>query len=64
MGFRNQLEALLAARGYTLDEAQRAAADRLARLDDDWRAYKVLRTNAGSRSFSVLPRPMSTPALA
>ncbi|MFN7572960.1 MAG: cell division protein ZapE [Betaproteobacteria bacterium] len=57
MGFRNQLEALLAARGYTLDEAQRAAADRLARLDDDWRAYKVLRTNAVARLLRRPPIP-------
>jgi cell division protein ZapE len=57
MGFRNQLEALLAARGYTLDEAQRRAAERLAQLDDDWRTYKAQRANAVTRLLRRPPIP-------
>lgn len=46
MSFRAQLDEALAARGYTLDAAQRRAADRLARLDEAWAGYKHARRNA------------------
>ena len=46
MTFRAHLDELLSARGYTLDPAQRAAADRLARLDEEWAQYKHARRNA------------------
>jgi len=46
MSFRAHLDDALAARGYTLDEAQRKAADRLARLDEQWAQYKHARRNA------------------
>jgi len=46
VSFRAHLEAALAARGYTLDVAQRRAAQRLARLDTAWRQYKHARRNA------------------
>jgi cell division protein ZapE len=46
MSFRAHLDELLAARGYTLDAAQRVAADKLAQLDDAWRHYKHARRNA------------------
>ncbi len=46
MSFRTHLDRALAARGYVLDAAQRRAADRLVRLDEQWRAYKDRRSNA------------------
>ncbi len=46
MTFSSHLDALLAARGYTLDAAQLHAADRLARLDRNWAEYKHARRNA------------------
>ncbi len=46
MTFRAHLDELLAARGYTLDEAQRRAAERLARLDEEWAQYRHARRNA------------------
>ena len=46
MSFRAHLDEALAARGYVLDVAQRAAAERLARLEDDWVQYKHARRNA------------------
>jgi len=46
VSFRAHLDAALAARGYTLDAAQRRAAQRLARLDAEWRQYKHARRNA------------------
>ena len=45
MSFRSHLDEALAARGYTLDAAQRKAADRLARLDEEWAQYKHARRN-------------------
>jgi cell division protein ZapE len=44
--FRTHLDEALAERGYTLDAAQRAAADRLERLDREWREYRRARRNA------------------
>ncbi len=46
MSFRAHLDELLSARGYTLDAAQQAAAERLARLDEEWAQYKHARRNA------------------
>ena len=46
MTFRSHLDEALRARGYRLDGAQRRAADRLARLEDEWSAYKHARRNA------------------
>ncbi|MBK9245731.1 MAG: AFG1 family ATPase [Burkholderiales bacterium] len=46
MTFRAHLDELLAARGYTLDGAQSRAAERLARLQEDWANYKHARRNA------------------
>jgi cell division protein ZapE len=46
MSFRAHLDESLAARGYTLDPAQRLAAERLARLDEQWVQYKHARRNA------------------
>ncbi len=46
MTFRAHLDELLSARGYTLDGAQRKAADRLALLDEAWAGYKHARRNA------------------
>jgi cell division protein ZapE len=46
MSFRAHLDEALACRGYTLDAAQRRAADRLARLDEQWWQYKHARRNA------------------
>jgi cell division protein ZapE len=46
MTFRAHLDELISARGYTLDGAQRRAAERLARLDEAWASYKHARRNA------------------
>ena len=46
MSFRAHLDDALATRGYALDEAQRRAAQRLARLDEDWAQYRHARRNA------------------
>ncbi len=54
MTFRAHLDDVLKARGFTLDPAQRAAADRLADLDGRWREYKSQRSNAVTR---LLRRP-------
>jgi cell division protein ZapE len=54
MTFRAHLDDLLAARGFTLDAAQSAAADRLQRLDAQWREYKAQRSNAVTK---LLRRP-------
>lgn len=45
MPFLSRLGDALASRGYALDPAQRAAAERLARLDREWRDYKSRRSN-------------------
>jgi cell division protein ZapE len=57
MTFLTQLDDLLAARGYTLDHAQRAAADRLAQLDEEWRSYKSRRANAVAKLLVRPPLP-------
>lgn len=46
MSFRSHLDETLAARGFTLDGAQRRAAHRLARLDKQWAEYKHARRNS------------------
>lgn len=46
MPFLVHLDEALAARRYTLDASQRAAADGLQRLYGDWAAYKAQRGNA------------------
>ena len=46
MSFRSHLDEALRSRGYRLDAAQQAAAERLARLDEGWRKYKHARRNA------------------
>jgi cell division protein ZapE len=46
LSFTAHLDEALAARGYALDAAQRAAAARLQRLDEAWAAYKHTRRNA------------------
>jgi cell division protein ZapE len=53
--FKTHLDQALAARGYTLDAAQQAAADRLQTLFEDWSQYKGRRSNAVTR---LLRRPM------
>jgi cell division protein ZapE len=57
MNFRTHLDETLAARGYVLDAPQRAAVDRLARLDADWRRYKAQRANAVTRLLRHPPIP-------
>ncbi|MCS7101119.1 MAG: cell division protein ZapE [Burkholderiaceae bacterium] len=57
MTFRGHLDELLAARGYRLDAAQQAAAQRLQQLDADWRAYKAQRSNAVARLLRRPPIP-------
>lgn len=57
MNFRTHLDEALAARGYVLDASQRAAAERLARLDADWRRYKARRANAVTRLLRHPPIP-------
>ncbi|MCU0937740.1 MAG: cell division protein ZapE [Burkholderiaceae bacterium] len=52
--FKTHLDHALAARGYTLDAAQQAAADRLQTLFEDWSQYKGRRSNAVTR---LLRRP-------
>jgi cell division protein ZapE len=54
MSFRSHLDESLSARGYRLDDAQRRAAERLARLDDEWTQYKHARRNA---VLKLLARP-------
>ncbi|MGI4848601.1 MAG: cell division protein ZapE [Janthinobacterium lividum] len=48
----------LSERGFTADQAQRAAVDRLQRAYDEWVAYKAQRANAFSRLLrrAVVPR--------
>jgi cell division protein ZapE len=50
-------ERLLAARGFTADAAQRAAADRLQRLYYDLLSFKVGRRSALRRLFAAPPVP-------
>jgi cell division protein ZapE len=54
VSFKTHLDETLRTRGYSLDAAQQAAAERLGRLDDEWVAYKGLRSNALAK---VLRRP-------
>jgi cell division protein ZapE len=46
VSFRAHLDAALSARGYTLDDGQHRAAQRLALLDEQWTEYKHARRNA------------------
>jgi cell division protein ZapE len=55
--FRTHLDQALAQRGYTLDPAQRAAADRLQTLFEGWRDYKARRSNAVTRLLRRPPIP-------
>jgi len=57
MNFATQLEAVLDARGFKLDPAQQAAADRLELLDAEWREYKSKRSNAVTRLLRRPPIP-------
>ncbi|HTT10844.1 MAG TPA: cell division protein ZapE [Burkholderiaceae bacterium] len=57
MTFASHLETVLAARGFHLDPAQLAAADRLADLDARWRDYKAQRSNAVTRLLRRPPIP-------
>jgi cell division protein ZapE len=57
MTFSAHLDEVLAARGFRLDPAQRAAAARLAELDAQWRAYKAQRSNAVTRLLRRPPIP-------
>jgi cell division protein ZapE len=55
--FRTHLDQALAQRGFTLDAAQQAAADRLQVLFEDWRDYKARRSNAVTRLLRRPPIP-------
>ena len=57
MSFRRQLDQALAQRGYTLDIAQQAAADRLQRLYDESVDYKDQRSNALKKLLARPPVP-------
>src|SRR5882672_12213089 len=57
MPFASHLDAVLAARGFKLDPAQQAAADRLGALDAQWREYKAQRSNAVTRLLRRPPIP-------
>ena len=57
MTFRAHLDRALAARGYVLDQAQRAAAGRLQRLFEEWLEYKAKRANAVTRLLRRPPIP-------
>jgi cell division protein ZapE len=57
LSFQVQLDHALATRGYTLDAAQRAAADRLAQLAEAWVEYKAQRSNAVTRLLRRPPIP-------
>lgn len=55
--FRTHLDQTLAARGYTLDAAQQAAAERLQQLFEGWAEYKARRSNALTRMLRRPPIP-------
>jgi cell division protein ZapE len=57
MKVRDVFHAHLAARGYTSDPSQRAAVERLQRLEDEWRAYKAQRSNALKKLLARPPVP-------
>jgi cell division protein ZapE len=57
MTFKAHLDDVLKARGFQLDPAQQAAADRLADLDARWRDYKAQRSNAVTRLLRRPPIP-------
>ncbi|HOX90340.1 MAG TPA: cell division protein ZapE [Burkholderiaceae bacterium] len=57
MPFLSRLGDALSSRGYALDPAQRAAAERLAQLDRDWRAYKSRRSNRLKKMLVKPPVP-------
>ena len=50
-------EASLARRGFVADPSQRRAAERLQRLDEEWRAYKAGRNSALKRLLVKPPLP-------
>jgi cell division protein ZapE len=55
--FRTYLHNALTQRGYALDASQRAAADRLQQLYDDWVDYKAHRSNALKKLLVRPPVP-------
>jgi cell division protein ZapE len=55
--FKTHLDQALAARGYTLDAAQQAAADRLQQLFEAWSEYKARRGNAVTKLLRRPPIP-------
>ena len=57
MTFKTHLDKALAARGYALDAAQQAAAERLQQLFEDWSAYKSKRSNAVTKLLRRPPIP-------
>jgi cell division protein ZapE len=57
VAFRTQLEALVTQRGYSLDDAQERAAERLQRLYQDWTEYKANRSNAFKKLLVRPPVP-------
>jgi cell division protein ZapE len=57
MNVRDVFDAHLASRGYSADSSQRAAVERLQRLEDDWRAYKAQRSNALKKLLARPPVP-------
>jgi cell division protein ZapE len=57
MNVRDVFNTHLAARGYRADASQLAALERLARLDEDWRAYKAQRSNALKKLIARPPVP-------
>ncbi len=57
MTFRSHLDAAMAERGYALGASQQRAAERLARLDEDWTDYKHARRNAFLKLVTRPPIP-------
>jgi cell division protein ZapE len=57
VAFRTQLDALVDQRGYSLDEAQERAAERLQRLYGEWVEYKAQRSNALKKLLVKPPVP-------
>jgi cell division protein ZapE len=55
--FKTHLDQALAARGYTLDATQQAAADRLQQLFEGWAEYKSKRSNAVTKLLRRPPIP-------
>jgi len=57
VSFKTHLDQALAGRGYTLDAAQQAAAERLQQLFEDWSGYKASRSNAVTKLLRRPPIP-------